>query len=89
MGIVWIAFAITAVLLAGGALATLRYKGGQAIALHRAAGFLFAMAVGTAIFPALLPHLGVKVWVVAYIGFVTLLTGIMTATVVAKARKVA
>ena len=86
MGIVWTAFAITAALLAGAAGAMLRYKGAQAVAVRSAAGFLFAMAIGTAIFPALLPLLGVKLWVGAYIGFVTLLTGVMTATVVARAR---
>ncbi len=85
MPIVWMAFAVTALLLAVGARLSLRYKGEQAAAERSAAGFLFAMAVTTALFPALLPPLGVRAWVSAYVALIILLSGVMTAAVVRKA----
>ncbi len=87
MTIVWVAFAITAVLLAGGAWAALRYQGEQATAFRSVAGFLLTMAIGTALFPALLPLLGVKLWIGGYIAFVISLTGVMTAMAVVKAKQ--
>ncbi len=89
MTIVWIAFAITAVLLAGGAWAALRYEGEHATAFRSIARFLLALAIGTVLFPALLPLLDVKVWIGGYIAFVLLLTGVMTASAVAKTKQVA
>jgi hypothetical protein len=89
MWIVWMAFTITAVLLAVSAWVALRSKGELASVFHIAGKFLLVMAIVTVFFPALLPLLGVQWWVGSYCVFVSLVTFIMTAITVAKARQAA
>jgi hypothetical protein len=89
MATVWIVFVATGLVLALGAWAVIRFAttGEQAPAFRAVARFLVALALGTAVFPALLTPLGVKTWLVAYIGFVAALTGAMTITAVVTARR--
>ena len=61
---------ITAVLLAAGGWVVVRYKGEKAIAFSRVPGVSLAMAIGTALFPALLLPLGVKLRVGSYVAWV-------------------
>jgi len=84
MTVVWIVFLLTALLLAAIALITLRAKGQMAPVFHVLGEILFFMAVVTALFPALLPVLGVTAWVGSYLAFV----GIMTVIVLARARHI-
>ena len=86
MAVIWIAFGATAVLVAAGGLAALRAEGEAGPVLRLAGRFLLALAIGTAVFPALLPLLGAGAWVKGYIGFVAAFTAVLTVCAVAKAR---
>jgi len=78
MEIVWLAFSVTAVILAVAALVASRAR--QRSSAFRVVGWsLLTMAVGTAAFPALLPVLGVVLWASAYVAFVLIVTGFLTA----------
>jgi len=87
MATVWISFLLTAAVLAIGAWAALRVKGEGASWLRAVGGFLAAMAVGTAGFPALLGVLDSRTWIGGYVGFVAALTVLMTAVAVRRARR--
>jgi hypothetical protein len=89
MATVWIAFVITAALLAISAWVALRLTGELAPILRTVGKSLLAMAIGTALFPVLLPFLGVWVWVGGYVVLIIALSAIMTVSAVAKARQTA
>ncbi|MFQ5738208.1 MAG: hypothetical protein ACE5JX_04305 [Acidobacteriota bacterium] len=88
MSTVWMTFIVTAVVLALGAWSAMRF--GRPTAVFRTvAGFLLAMALGTAVFPALLPVVGVTAWVAGYVGFVAVATALITVSAVRKAQRTA
>ncbi|GEM_PF-5112968 len=85
MQIVWIAFSLTALILALAAMAAL--KAGKTSSTLRIVGrALLVMALGTAVFPSFLPLLGVQVWAFAYGFFVLLVTGFLTGLTAMDAR---
>lgn len=77
---------IALVLAAAGWLA-LRIKGERAPSFDIVGRCLCGMAVGTGIFPLLLPVLGVRWWVAGYVVFVVVLTAVMTTMAVTRARR--
>jgi len=88
MVVVWAVFAGTALLLAVCGFIAGRIKGEMAPVFRTVRRFLLVMAVGTALFPALLQHVGPTVWAGLYVAFVVVVTGIMTGSAVAAARAV-
>ncbi len=84
MLVVWIVFLLTSLLLAVIALVTFRSKGSMAPTFHGVGKLLMVMVTVTAVFPALLPVLGVLAWAGSYIVFV----GVMTVLVLARARHI-
>lgn len=77
MTIVLIAFTITALVLAIGGLIAMRSKGELSAVSNVVGRFLLFMALGTAVFPAFFPVIGVTVWIVAYVAFVIAMTTII------------
>ena len=78
MEIVWIAFFVTALVVA--AVAVLILRAGRDSATLRLVGrALLLMAAGTAVFPALLQPMGVRLWAATYGIFILLVTGFLTA----------
>ncbi len=84
MTFIWVSFLVTAGIIAYVAASGLR-KGDRAF---RPIGWLLGvMALGTALFPALLPFLGVSIWAWSYGFFVSLLTISMAGLLVFNGRK--
>ncbi len=88
MDLVWTAFILVAIFLSGGAWRAFRSRGPQAPAFRPVGRFLLVMAAGTLLFPALRPFLRLGIWVALFIVFICLLTVLMTALAMAKAKRI-
>lgn len=89
MTIVWMTFAMTALILALGALAAIRVKGELAPVYNIVGRLLLFMAIGTAVFPAFLRMIGVMVLVAEYVVFVISLTTIIVFKAIRASHQVA
>ncbi len=84
MTFIWVSFLVTAGIIAYVAASGFR-KGSRAF---RPVGWmLILLALGTALFPALLPFLGVSIWAWSYGFFVSQLTISMAGLLVFNGRK--
>ena len=86
MAAVWAAFLITGAALLALAAVGLRWRGDKAPVFQTVGRHLLILAGTTALFPSVLGSLGPMRWAAAYIGFVVVLTAVMTARAVAGAR---
>ncbi|MCS6951801.1 MAG: hypothetical protein RMK57_01870 [Bryobacterales bacterium] len=86
MATVWIVFVATALILAAGAFAALRFKGLRAPVFRKTGAFLLVMAGGTAAFPSVLPILRPVAWAGSYVCSVVPVTTAMTVSAVVSSR---
>lgn len=87
METVWRVFAAIALVLAVAGWLALRIRGGRAPSFVIVGKCLIGMALGTAVFPLLLPHLGARWWIAGYVAFVAVLTAVMTTMAVTRATR--
>ncbi len=89
MSTVWVVFLGAALVLAVGGLLATRVRGDRSPVFGLVAFYVFALAIGTALFPFLLRFFGALVWAACYVGFVVTVTIVMTVSSVKKARHLA
>lgn len=86
MATVWATFIVTGVALLALAVVGLCWKGEKAPVFRTVGRFLLVLAVVTALFPSMLGSLAPARWAAAYFAIVVVLTAVMTALAVVRAR---